>query len=402
MGPRTRIVAVGALTASALAGRASACLWDDDTLRAETVGLPDVVAVATGRFERNPPLYYEVRLARAVETIAKDPDAFAAYDNAGVACDRLGRGADAVAWMEKMRARLAARPDDAEHAYRLHANLGTLLAHDWLRRGADRSDTSEMKRGRDEIAEAIRINPDAHFGREKVQLAAMDWILDPPPADARGKIPDLLGLLDQDRRGAWNPEDAARGLAGLVALGNAWESVDVFETLGAALLADSHAKNANVAALAFLRRDELLRAGKRSLHPQATAGAVWREADGYRLWPARQDAVADWFARARTAADRWNSEREAFMVPRLREGRHPDWDPTFWDGFAPSADAAAPSMFRADWNAFWGEAFTQTWSGPGVLVQIVLPIVAAPAALVIWTLRRRRRKRAAARASEVV
>ena len=39
-----------------------ACIWDRDTPLDEARGLPEVVAVLTGRFDRNPPLFYEMRL----------------------------------------------------------------------------------------------------------------------------------------------------------------------------------------------------------------------------------------------------------------------------------------------------------------------------------------------------
>lgn len=86
------------------AGRA--CIWDRDTLEHEAKGLPDVVQVITGRFERNPPLFYEMRLRRVTAVLRARPDDLAAYDDAGAACDRLGKGDDALAWMAKKRARL--------------------------------------------------------------------------------------------------------------------------------------------------------------------------------------------------------------------------------------------------------------------------------------------------------
>ena len=88
---------------------AAACLWDRDTPSNEAKGLPEVVAVLTGRFERNPPLFYELRLARVTAHLQGHPDDLDAYDDAGVACDRLGRGDVAIAWMEKKRARLEGR-----------------------------------------------------------------------------------------------------------------------------------------------------------------------------------------------------------------------------------------------------------------------------------------------------
>jgi hypothetical protein len=40
----------------------TACLWDRDTPADEAKGMPEVVAILTGRFPRNPPLFHEVRL----------------------------------------------------------------------------------------------------------------------------------------------------------------------------------------------------------------------------------------------------------------------------------------------------------------------------------------------------
>ncbi|MHC5543281.1 hypothetical protein ACYOEI_34090, partial [Singulisphaera rosea] len=114
-----------------------ACLWDRDTPEEESRGLPEVVNVLTGRFERNPPLFYEMRLTRVSAHLQSHPEDFSAYDDAGVACDRLGRGDEAIAWMEKKWARLetldAAQPEAKEQRYRYHANLGTFLVHRWVR-----------------------------------------------------------------------------------------------------------------------------------------------------------------------------------------------------------------------------------------------------------------------------
>lgn len=97
----------------------AACLWDRDTPAEEARGMPEVVAVLTGRFERNPPLYYEMRLARMALHLQSHPDDLAAYDDAGVACDRLGLGDEAISWMDRKRVELekldASRPQVREH-----------------------------------------------------------------------------------------------------------------------------------------------------------------------------------------------------------------------------------------------------------------------------------------------
>ena len=57
------------------------------------------------------------------------PDDLTAYDDAGVACDRLDRDDEAIGWMDRKRQRLEAleaqgKPDN-EHRYRYLANVGT-------------------------------------------------------------------------------------------------------------------------------------------------------------------------------------------------------------------------------------------------------------------------------------
>ena len=81
-----RILAVLALSA-AVCG-ASACMWDSDTLAMEAKGLPDAVRVISGRFERNPPLYYEMRLNRVTKELRTRPNDLDLYDDAGVSAAR--------------------------------------------------------------------------------------------------------------------------------------------------------------------------------------------------------------------------------------------------------------------------------------------------------------------------
>ncbi len=92
--------AVAMLLCLSFAQSVLACLWDRDTPQDEALDMPEVVAALTGRFERNPPLYYEMRLARVEEYLQDHPEDLAACDDAGVACDRLGRGDEAIVWME--------------------------------------------------------------------------------------------------------------------------------------------------------------------------------------------------------------------------------------------------------------------------------------------------------------
>lgn len=330
-----------------------ACLWDDDTLRQESNGMLDVIRVVTGRFERNPPLYYEMRVTQAQERISENPDDLEAYDNAAVACDRLGRGDEAIAWMDRKLERLdlgqGQLPESTinEHRYRYLANQGTFWVHRWARNGADRTNLDDVRRARDYIAEAIKLNPDAHFGREIYQLKAIEWILDPPTlSENASKLQTFVNFEDP----ATPPNSAVRGLTGLIALGNAWESVDVFNALALALEHDGD--RSSVAELARLRCYELIEDGKRSMLPEAPSDPeeLKRLVDASRgignNFIRARDKLAAAFTEMRAEADVWHEARTAFLVAKLEAGQHPDTDPSFWSGYKAVEAPPVPEVFE--------------------------------------------------------
>lgn len=330
-----------------------ACLWDEDTLAAEAKGIPEVVRIITGRFERNPPRYYEMRIDLAEGRITANPDDLDAYDNAGVACDRLGRGDEAIAWMERKGERLEALSGSetmdaqklADHRYRRLANLGTFRVHRWLRDGADRDRIAEVEAARDAIAEAIRLNPDAHFGREKYQLQALEWIIQPPEPLEYGPIPTFIDLNNPATR----TDEAVKGLSGLIVLGDAWQSVDAFTALARVL--DGAGDRTSVAFLARLRAEELIDAGRKSLHPDNPTDPkelkVWVDAREPKSSPwklGNEGALRQVFQSLRQEADAWHAARTAFMTSRLDAGRHPDTDPKFWNGYVEPPAPPIPAL----------------------------------------------------------
>lgn len=382
-----------------------ACLWDYDTLRAEAKGMPSVAETITGRFERNPPLYYEMRLEQSAQRISRDAHDWAAYDNAGVACDRLGRHDEAIEWMQRKHAAMQAasldEPTHFTHRYRYLANLGTFHAHRWLARGGDRDDTADLQRGIELIEAAIELNPDAHFGRERYQLMAMRWIIDPPPLNDSSlymELPHFLYAHDEFRDhvkqhgrlmlggqlAAVGLDDAVNGITGLIALGNAWESVDVFYALAIALRDDGQAA---LGRLAVLRCIELIESGATSLHPNAPTDEelidVVQTNIGYMTF--HKDDIEAYFAEARSAADAWHAHRTGFMLQRLKAGLHPDTHEDFWDGYVELP--AIPMPNRA-------VIFGMYWSDPLVLGMVGLVIACLAAVAARGARLRRLRKRA--------
>lgn len=270
-------------------------------------------------------------------------------------------------------------PETKEHRYRYLANLGTFEAHHWLRQGADRKRPALLRAARDHIREAIHLNPDAHFGREKYQLRALEWLLKAPPAEG-GRLPDLLGLgLRHEARGrsAVLEErglgDAVEGLSGLIVLGDAWESVDVYHALARALQHEGHS---SLAYLAHMRCEELIDAGKRSLHPGVPAGTELKEWLGADRHPVQaKEALAEDYATLRAEADLRHRDRTAFMLARLQAGRHPDTDSEFWTGYQEP---------RSPRQAVWWERLLRA------ALVTVLGIAAGLAALGLLVGRRRR------------
>jgi hypothetical protein len=123
---RVNSLTMGLFFGLASCATASACLWDRDTLATEESAKRrrtlEIVRVITGRFERNPPLYFEMRLSRVAAELQRDPTKFDLYDDAGVASDRLGRSDEAIEWMAKkqnwLKAKAGSRPDLKDAWYR--------------------------------------------------------------------------------------------------------------------------------------------------------------------------------------------------------------------------------------------------------------------------------------------
>ena len=84
-----------------LMAAASACLWDRDTLDQEAKKLPGAIEAIVGYIDRNPPLYYQMRLDRIVALDREGKASLNDLDSAAVACERLGDSTAAIGWMEK-------------------------------------------------------------------------------------------------------------------------------------------------------------------------------------------------------------------------------------------------------------------------------------------------------------
>ena len=149
-------------------------------------------------------------------------------------------------------------------------------------------------------------------------------------------IPNILGWADnREEYGGEkvDPREAAeavRGLSGLIVLGNAWESIDIFHTLKVALQYDSTGfpdepmggRN-SLAYFAWLRSVELVDNDKKSLLPDAPEGEALKKKLGRPGFVDGDKVLDPTFRNLRDEAERWGRSRDAYMMERLEKGGIP-------------------------------------------------------------------------------
>ena len=328
------------------------CLWDRDTLRDEALGRPGTLEILTGRFDRQPAEFYQDRLARTLPLLSSPPTPLNLFDDCGVAYDRIHEGTEAINMMDrKLRemdsfranpARAEEHVDLDDHTYRYLANLGTFHIHRWVDNGRNMADTSDLSLAREYITKAIEINPDAHFGRERYQLLAVEWVLHDHQADPIER-PTFLHMIpgfaertsDQIRYNAHiledlGYEDVIEGLTGIVTMGAGWESIDVFYALAWAF---TDRGDSALAKVCLLRVAELIDEEKRSLSPHFAHGGNWFSVGLDWLPRAESRNIEIYFELARMESDMWQTQRQNYTIQQIRTGTHPDTDSGFWSSW---------------------------------------------------------------------
>lgn len=243
------------LVVCANAGVALACLWDSDTFAEEALTQKDVAAIVQGKLGKHSEYFYEEKVAYTKPLIDAADAGMERYDDLAVAYDKLGKLDDAIAVMKAKEARFP-------NQYTTLANLGSFHAH-----------KGEYEKALELLNAAIKMNPDAHFGREKYQVMAIAYLQalakDPKLAERK----DLLGVEISDehllmfgdygkkKKGeqtglekAGISKDVFVALAGIIRFGSGEKSAHIWMSLGVAcaLQGDRH-----LAIRAFARAKEL-------------------------------------------------------------------------------------------------------------------------------------------------
>ncbi len=295
------------------------CAWDIDTLKFELKGLPGIQDAVSGRFERPPDKYYEIRLER-LKLKPESDWSLGEFDDAAVACDKLNRHADAIDLMVKKKIALSKLKLDekarAEAEYRLYANRGTFYAHMGL--AANGEDfRKNVQRGIDDLKLAVEINPDAHFGREWVQIAVLMELLEP-----NSDLFEEFLQTDEDRKAF------REGVLGIMAIGNGWNSIDMFHLLKISLDLDA----GQTAHLIDLRISELESEGQRSRFEDAFLN---RFTFSYMLEDKFKESNLKNFGEMRKNGDEFRAHYTDFVSQKLSMGQHPDTDKDFFDDYVP-------------------------------------------------------------------
>ncbi|MFH5805880.1 hypothetical protein [Alienimonas sp. DA493] len=237
------VLGLVALAALLSAPPASACLWDTDTLWQERQEWPGTLELIVGKFPRHTDAFYEyrvqdrqskLRLHAAGEQAMTAEQRAAAYDDLAVALDKLGRREEALAALDRKQA------DVGEvGAYETAANRGTILIH-----------AGRYEEGLKEIDRALELNPDAHFGRERIQKLLVEYLLErkgdaetvPLPLDSDGDERfdrNAAGFAVFLKERDVSLEEGRKGLEGMMRFGD-YRSPILLEALGDLLSADGY------------------------------------------------------------------------------------------------------------------------------------------------------------------
>ncbi len=143
-----------------LSSVAVACMWDYDTIRMERTRFPGTLELITGKFLRHSPEFYQWRIANRLKRLETDPTNVAWLDDLAVAYDKTGQHDKAIATAITTEKRKPGR-------YETAANLGTFYFH-----------AGKLEEGLPHIDRALKINPNAHFGREKYQKLLVEYVIE--------------------------------------------------------------------------------------------------------------------------------------------------------------------------------------------------------------------------------
>ncbi len=296
---------------------AHACLWDRDTLKEESLGQRDVVDVVSGRVLTHSRYFYEQKVVYTEPLVARDDAPAERFDDLAVAYFKLGRVDDALAT-------LAAKEKRFPGQYTTAANRGSFLAA-----------KGDLPGALAQLRAAVKINPDAHFGREKYQIQLLEFVVRVAKDGSLPERENFLSLpMDVDnyqfvlnakkkigpgKAGPELPADVKSGIVGMIRFGGGDASPHLWFGLGivVAWQGDKH-----LAVRAF-RRAELLGHPLAAAHAKILVRAVSDlnprgKGDVDALWAkVAPELDAEW-----RKGEAWVARQQAAEDARLHKGKY--------------------------------------------------------------------------------
>ncbi|MFL5327861.1 MAG: hypothetical protein ACJ8C4_03015 [Gemmataceae bacterium] len=353
---RRRVVLLAFLTALVVPAAAVACLWDYDTIKMERSRFPGTLELITGKFLRHSPEFYQWRIQNRLKRLESDPTNAGLLDDLAVAYDKTGQHEKAIETARKVEELHPGR-------YETAANLGTFYFH-----------AGKLEEGIPHIDRALKMNPDAHFGREKYQKRLVEYVLhrrkgnplrhpladvtilsrtgsdNPPEQFAEIQDSFAMFLSPNPREGLTTEQAAAavKGILGMMRFGK-HDSPVLLEALGTLLVQDGYNPTADakfLATRAFLKAsyevpEGLARENYRAMAHRAIYLQTARRDEEEQI---SLEQVESDFQKELTDAQTWYAELRDRELSWIREGRDPEseFDKLY------SADPELPGMDMVD------------------------------------------------------
>lgn len=142
---------------------AFACINDADTIFFESQRFPTETELMSGDFITHSKEFYIWRAEDRLNKLKISPKNLSYFDDLAVSYEKIGQTQKAIDILEKIYA-------NNPNRYETIANLGTFYIHN-----------KEYKKGLELLKKAVKINPNAHFGRETYQIKVVEYILKENP-----------------------------------------------------------------------------------------------------------------------------------------------------------------------------------------------------------------------------
>jgi len=168
--PKFRRAAAATVFVALIPSLALACLWDYDTLKMERQRFPTTLELITGKFLRHSPEFYEWRIRDREAKLAADPNNLAYLDDLAGAYDKIGKPEKAIEVMHQSAKVQPVR-------YETESNIALFFFH-----------AGQLETSLRHVENALKINPDAHFGREKYQKYLTEYVIS-RRVDGKIKLP---------------------------------------------------------------------------------------------------------------------------------------------------------------------------------------------------------------------